>query len=163
MTRAAGGSPDVPLLNTGSQTMQQSTHCAACVAFVLVAGAAATAALAGDGGADEVVETEVADPVALLKAIRPGLDIRSVRSAPVDGLYQVEVGAEAFYISADGRYLIAGDMYRIDDDLRNVDEERRSRRRSEMIGALPADDAVTFAPPGGALAAVNVFTDVDCG
>ena len=144
--------------------MQQTTHRAAAVALAFIAGAAGSAAAADEGIAEEVVEATVADPVAHLKALRPQLEIRSVRSAPVSGLYLVEVGAEAFYVSEDGRYLIAGDMYRIDDDeLRNVDEERRARRRGTMIDALPADDAVTFTPPGGAIAAVNVFTDVDCG
>ncbi|MDE0692370.1 MAG: DsbC family protein [Gammaproteobacteria bacterium] len=113
---------------------------------------------------DKVVESEVVDPLEHLRTLRPELDFTAVRSAPAEGLYRVEIGAESFYITADGRYLIAGDMYRIDDDaLRNVDEERRTRRRADMLEALPEDDAVTFTPPGGAVASVNVFTDVDCG
>ena len=113
---------------------------------------------------DEMVESQVADPLAHLRMLRPELDFTAVRSAPAEGLYRVEIGAESFYITADGRYLIAGDMYRIDDDaLRNVDEERRTRRRADMIDALPDGDAVTFTPPDGAVASVNVFTDVDCG
>lgn len=113
---------------------------------------------------DEVVESEVVDPLVHLRTLRPELDFTAVRSAPAEGLYRVEIGAESFYITADGRYLIAGDMYRIDATaLRNVDEERRTRRRAAMIEALPEGDAVTFTPPGGAVASVNVFTDVDCG
>lgn len=113
---------------------------------------------------DEVVESEIVDPLVHLRTLRPELDFTAVRSAPAEGLYWVEVGAESFYITADGRYLIAGDMYRIGDAaLSNVDEERRTRRRVDMIGALPEGDAVTFTPPGGSIASVNVFTDVDCG
>ena len=125
------------------------------------------AAVAKDGEGDaqgEVVESQVADPLVHLRKLRPELEFTAVRSAPAEGLYRVEIGAESFYITADGRYLIAGDMYRIEDTvLRNVDEEGRAGRRMDMIAALPEGDAVTFTPPGGAVASVNVFTDVDCG
>lgn len=141
--------------------MKHTTRAAlAILAAVLIA----TGIVAEDEAEDEVVESQVVDPLVHLRALRPELDITSVRSAPAEGLYRVEVGAESFYITADGRYLIAGDMYRIDEtSLSNVDEERRVRRRRDLIGALPDGDAVTFTPPGGAIASVNVFTDVDCG
>ena len=142
--------------------MKQTTQHAALA--VLAALLTATGIVAEEKADDEVVESQVTDPLVHLRALRPELDITSVRSAPAEGLYRVEVGAESFYITADGRYLIAGDMYRIDDTaLSNVDEERRTRRRLDMINALPDGDAVTFTPPGGAIVSVNVFTDVDCG
>ena len=140
------------------QTTQQA------VVAVLAALLTATGPALAQETEEEVVESQVVDPLVHLRALRPGLDITAVRSTPAEGLYRVEVGAETFYITADGRYLIAGDMYRIDDTaLSNVDEERRTRRRADMIDALPEGDAVTFTPPGGAVASVNVFTDVDCG
>lgn len=141
--------------------MKQTTRYAApaVVAALLTPGLAVAQATE-----DQVVESEVVDPLVHLRTLRPELDFTAVRSAPAEGLYRVEVGAESFYITADGRYLIAGDMYRIEDAaLSNVDEERRTRRRADMIEALPEGDAVTFTPPGGAVASVNVFTDVDCG
>ena len=113
---------------------------------------------------DVVVESEVVDPLVHLRTARPELDVTAVQTAPAMGLYRVEIGAESVYITADGRYLITGDMYRIDGAaLHNIDEEHRTRRRVTMIEALPDGDAVTFTPPGGTVASVNVFTDVDCG
>ncbi len=139
--------------------MKQTTAATAILAVALTA----TGIVAAENAEDEVVESQVADPLVHLRVLRPELDVTAVRSAPAEGLYRVEIGAESFYITADGRYLIAGDMYRIDDALSNIDEERRARRRVDMIRSLPDGDAVTFTPPGGAVAAVNVFTDVDCG
>ena len=48
------------------------------------------------------------------------------------GVYQVPVGADIAYVSADGRYIIAGDLYEIDTRV-NITEQGRSAARVKLL------------------------------
>jgi thiol:disulfide interchange protein DsbC len=52
-----------------------------------------------------------ADPRAGIAQKFPGLKAEDVRSSALPGIYEVTLGADTVYVSADGKYLIAGDMY----------------------------------------------------
>ena len=46
------------------------------------------------------------DPRTAIAEMVPGLTEDNVKESPVPGLYEVEIGAQIVYVSADTRYLI---------------------------------------------------------
>jgi thiol:disulfide interchange protein DsbC len=100
-----------------------------------------------------------------LKALRPDIPIENVSSTPVPGIIALELaGGTVFYGTADGRYLFAGDMYELgEDELINLAESGRAEKREKLMAQVDTDDMVIFSPKGPVKAAINVFSDVDCG
>ena len=97
---------------------------------------------------------------ARLKGVFPDLQISRVSPAPVPGLFEVLVGTDVFYMTADGRYLLQGDLLDLA-ERRNVTEQQRSAIRAERIGEVPLADMIEFAPPNRKHV-LYVFTDVQC-
>ena len=56
--------------------------------------------------------------------ILPELSAGTITTSPIPGLYQIMLGGQISYISADGRYLIQGDIYDTVDE-RNLTENHR--------------------------------------
>jgi thiol:disulfide interchange protein DsbC len=99
----------------------------------------------------------------IVKNLKPGIPTISaeqVRKSASPGLYEVSVGANIGYVTADGKYFIRGDMIDIA-SLTNVTEERRKHDRLAAIGAIDPQEAIVFAP-AQPKHTVTVFTDVDC-
>ena len=84
-----------------------------------------------------------------------------VAPAELDGFYQVMMGQNVYYFSADGRYALRGDLYDIENG-RNLSEERRGQARLDVLRELGEESMIVFAP-SPAKHTVTVFTDVDCG
>ncbi|MGI9265562.1 MAG: disulfide isomerase DsbC N-terminal domain-containing protein, partial [Gammaproteobacteria bacterium] len=59
---------------------------------------------------DAVTPEEKQDPRKAIAEMVPGLTEENVRLSPVPGLYEVDIGAQIVYVSADTRYLIKGDI-----------------------------------------------------
>ncbi|MEM8768439.1 MAG: DsbC family protein [Pseudomonadota bacterium] len=112
---------------------------------------------AGSQGAQALVDR--------LKALRPDIPIEGVSPSPLPGIYQLDLpGGTVFYGTADGRYLFAGDLYELgEDDLINLAEVGRIEKRQAIMADVATEDMVVFAANGTRKAAINVFTDVDCG
>jgi thiol:disulfide interchange protein DsbC len=87
--------------------------------------------------------------------------VSSITPTPIAGLYEVMIGSQVIYISADGNYLILGE---IQDTVtgKNLTDEKRNRLRKQAINALSENEMVVFAPEKDTKYTVNVFTDVDC-
>ncbi|MFZ5755343.1 MAG: thioredoxin fold domain-containing protein [Pseudomonadota bacterium] len=102
---------------------------------------------------------------AKLGSAMSGVEITSVSTSPVPGLYEVVLdGSETAFVSADGGYLISGDLYQTTArGLVNVTDQRKSGLRSSMLAKLKPEDMITFAASGKEKGEVFVFTDVDCG
>jgi thiol:disulfide interchange protein DsbC len=115
------------------------------------------------GGAALAAEPAVksADPRAVIAKKFPEISIEDVQPSPVPGVYQVPMGADMAYVSADGRYIIAGDLYEIDTRL-NITEQGRSVARVKMLSKLDERDLIVFTPPV-VKHTITVFTDVECG
>lgn len=137
-------------------TRRATTRIASLVCTMACLAAVAIPALAAEG-ADKLVEK--------LKALRPNIPIERVASTPIPGIYALELaGGAVFYGTEDGRYLFAGDLYRLgDDDLVNLAEAGRADKRKRLMDDVARKDMVVFSPDGPTRAAINVFTDVDCG
>ncbi len=91
----------------------------------------------------------------------PSIDLGSLTATPVDGLYEIRIGAQVAYISADGRFLVQGDIYDVESET-NITEARRTQARAAAIDALGDSSMIIFSP-AAAKHTVTVFTDIDCG
>jgi thiol:disulfide interchange protein DsbC len=87
--------------------------------------------------------------------------ITSVAPTKVDGLYEVMVGPQLYYVSADGRYLLTGNMYDIDTK-EDLTSPKVAQAKAEEIEAIGEENMVVFAPEK-TQHTVTIFTDIDCG
>lgn len=100
------------------------------------------------------------DPRAAIAQMIPGLTVEDVAQGPIDGLYEVTMGSQVVYLSADRRYLVKGDIIDLTTN-ESVTEKRRSGLRLETLNALDDSQMVVFGPDD-APHTVTVFTDIDC-
>jgi thiol:disulfide interchange protein DsbC len=101
------------------------------------------------------------DPRARIAKKFPGVKAEDIRPSPIGGIYEVLLGADTAYVSADGRYIIAGDLYEID-TRKNLTEEGRTAARVKVLSKLDERDMIVF-KPAAVKHTITVFTDVDCG
>lgn len=98
---------------------------------------------------------------AAVKSIIPSAENIAVSETPIDGVLQVEVDYQIFYMNASGEYLVQGDII----DLKkrqSLTDAARTKVRSKVLADVNPDDQIRFAPENPAHEVV-VFTDVDCG
>ncbi len=92
-----------------------------------------------------------------------GIEANDISDSPVPGLYQVAVGANVAYVTADGKYIFRGDIYDADSSA-NITEETRSRARVAMLKSVDPKSMIVFSPKDGKVKhTVTIFTDIDCG
>ena len=119
------------------------------------------AILCGSALAAEPAAKEQADPRAIIAKKFPEITVDDVKLSPLPGIYQIPMGADTAYVSADGRYIIAGDLYEIDTRT-NVTEQGRSAARIKLLGKLDERDMIVFSPKV-VKHTITVFTDVEIG
>lgn len=92
-----------------------------------------------------------------------GVDAGDISKSPLKGLYQVTVGPNVAYVSADGRYLLQGELY----DLKtkqNLTEKVRAKERVGLLAGIRPDQEIVYKPKNGKVKhTITVFTDIDCG
>lgn len=118
---------------------------------------------AGAGDADANIRDR-------LKELLPNYEITSIHETPVPGVYEVLLGTDLVYISADGRYMLQGRLVDLKDrsDLTETSprlaeaKRRQSQDRAQRLSKLDEDDMIIFGPDDPQYT-VTVFTDVDCG
>lgn len=96
-----------------------------------------------------------------LAELSPGITEAQVKLSPIDGLYEVTLGAYVVYASADGAHMVRGDLLETDTG-KNLTEERRVAARRTAIRDMDAESMIVFSPKK-VEHTVTVFTDVDCG
>ncbi|NOQ90984.1 MAG: thioredoxin fold domain-containing protein [Gammaproteobacteria bacterium] len=104
------------------------------------------------------------DPVAqLTRALAksmPSVKPSKISATPIEGLFEVVVGSQVVYMSADSRYMIEGDLF----DLRtktNISEGAKSAIRLAAIDELGADNMLIYRPET-VKNTITVVTDIDC-
>lgn len=102
-----------------------------------------------------------ADPRAEIAKKFPGMKVEDIRPSPIKGLFEVSLGADTGYVSADGRFLISGDMFDIDSRT-NLTETGRNDTRKKLLAKLDEKDMIVFSPDAPKHT-ITVFTDVECG
>jgi thiol:disulfide interchange protein DsbC len=98
---------------------------------------------------------------AAIAAQFPGVKPDQIKPSPVAGVYEVAMGTDTAYVSADGKYLFSGDLYEVS-SRRNLTEAGRSTARSKSLAKLDERDMIVFGP-AAAKHTITVFTDVECG
>ncbi len=90
----------------------------------------------------------------------PDLDVTSVKKSQIAGLYEVLLGPDLVYATADGRYILQGDLIDMKQK-RNLSEEQRAYARANLLNNISSNDYIEFAPEHRKHT-VYVFTDIDC-
>jgi thiol:disulfide interchange protein DsbC len=116
-------------------------------------------ALAADGDKNDA--DKQSDPRAAIVKKFPELKVDDVQPSPVPGIFQIPMGADMAYVSADGRYLFAGDLFEIDTRA-NLTEQGRATNRVKLLAKLDERDMIVFSPQV-VKHTITVFTDVECG
>lgn len=96
-----------------------------------------------------------------LSGLLADVEIDSVKSTPVDGLYQVTIGPDIIYMTGDGKYVIKGEILDLK-ERRNITEDVRADARVEILESINKDEYIEFTSEN-MRDAIYVFTDVDCG
>jgi thiol:disulfide interchange protein DsbC len=118
-------------------------------------------ALAGIAGAADQPAAAAGDPRAAIAKKFPGVKVDDVKPSAIPGMYEVAIGADTAYVSADAKYVISGDLYEIDSRT-NLTEAGRSVARGKALAKLDEKDMIVFAPQTTKFT-ITVFTDVECG
>lgn len=112
--------------------------------------------------AEEAKAKTDAEVEAYIRAQLGALPVQSVKKAPIPGMYEVIVGGQIAYFSADMKYLIEGDI--VDYQKRtNLTDQVRNKLSAAAFDGMEKKDYLAFTPKSGAKYVLNVFTDVDCG
>ena len=85
----------------------------------------------------------------------------SVSSTPIENIYEVVIGTDVVYMTADGRFIIRGDLIDMQEK-ENLSKEVRSLARANLLKAIPENEYIEFASKNNK-DTIYVFTDVDCG
>lgn len=91
----------------------------------------------------------------------PDVKVDDVRPSPLQGIYEVVMGADIAYVSGDGRFLIAGDLYEIGSRT-NLTDSGRQKARLQALTKVDEREMIVFKPQT-VKHTVTVFTDVECG
>ncbi len=121
----------------------------------LLAAACLLAAVSATAQADDKVVRE-----AILTLV-PNATIDTIAESVLPGFYEVSLGGQMVYVSADGKYLVQGSVYDIANKV-DITEQKRNGARKEALAKVPADKRIIFAPKE-VKHRVTVFTDIDCG
>jgi thiol:disulfide interchange protein DsbC len=113
------------------------------------------------GSALQAIAEDLDDLAAALQSVFPDIEARDIRPSAIPGLYEVRFGAELVYVSRDGRYVLQGDLLDLH-ERRNLSEEQREAARAILLGGVPPEEMIEFAP-ARIQHHVFVFTDTSCG
>lgn len=92
----------------------------------------------------------------------PKLKIKTIRPSPVPGMYEMVVGTEIFYVSANGKYVFAGNLISVATK-ENVTEKARGALFQHSLAHLDEKKMIIFGPKRKQVKrTVTVFTDIDC-
>ncbi|MDJ0955547.1 MAG: DsbC family protein [Arenicellales bacterium] len=95
-----------------------------------------------------------------LNTFAPGLTVDAVEEAPVDGFYEVSIGARVVYFSHDGKYMFLGELLDTSNQ-QNLTEQRRAKLIVKKLDKYGEDQMIVIGPKDPKNY-VTVFTDVDC-
>ena len=102
-----------------------------------------------------------ADPRVAIAAKFPEVRPEQISPSPIQGLYEVRIGSQIAYVSADGRHLLQGEIIDLDTD-QNLTESRREGLRRDVLAGVSEAGMIVFAP-AKPTSTITDFTDVDRG
>ena len=120
------------------------------IAVLLLSGLAWSMATADENSVKKALATAM-----------PSVKIDSIKPSEINGLFEVTMGANIYYVSDDGKYLLQGRL--VDLATRtDLTESKMSGTRKLALEKLVQDKMIVFKPKI-AKYKVTVFTDIDCG
>lgn len=125
---------------------------------ILAADQPASSAAAPDAAAPPAVQESIRNSLAVLL---PGLVPDSIRTTPVDNLYEVAFGMRLVYLTGDGRFLVQGKLTDLETRT-EITNERLSALKMAELNKLDEQQMIIYGP-ADAKHTVTVFTDIDCG
>lgn len=96
-----------------------------------------------------------------LNEIIPSAPTAQISKSPVEGLYQVIVGPNVIYMTADTEFLFNGNMIELA-TRENLTESAKNEARKQTLESIPAESMIEFPAKGDTKATITVFTDIDC-
>lgn len=122
--------------------------------------AAVALALAGTQAmaADQATQARIKESI---KDLVQGTTIEQVTESKVPGFYEVTLGGQVVYVSADGKYLLSGALWDVAAK-RNLTDSRYAEIRKSALAGVGKDKRIVF-PAKDQKHSVTVFTDIDCG
>lgn len=100
-----------------------------------------------------------------LQKMIPNAPQAEITKTPVDGLYQVALGMQIVYMSADGKFLLNGSLIDLERDA-NLTKAASNAKRKQAMQKIPESSMVVY--PGKDTDQsetgryMTVFTDIDC-
>jgi thiol:disulfide interchange protein DsbC len=90
----------------------------------------------------------------------PDFTVGEVSASPVKGLYEVDLGSQTAYATADGKYLFTGDLVDIANRV-NITESKRGKKILAAVDKMGEKNMIVMGPDKPKRT-MTVFTDVDC-
>ena len=91
----------------------------------------------------------------------PKARIDSIADAAVPGFYEVVLGGEIVYVSADAKYLFTGSVWDLGAK-KDLTDQRKASLRKVALDKVGDDKRISY-PAKTEKHAVTVYTDIDCG
>ena len=108
--------------------------------------------------ADQATQARIKESI---KDLVQGTTIEQVTESKVPGFYEVTLGGQVVYVSADGKYLLSGALWDVAEK-RNLTDARYAEIRKSALSGVGKDKRIVF-PAKEQKHSVTVFTDIDCG
>lgn len=96
-----------------------------------------------------------------LNQVIPTAPSADISKSQVEGLYQVVLGPNVIYITADAKYLFNGNLIDLD-SRENLTEIAKDEARVKVLAEIDPQSMVTFKAQGEEKRTITVFTDIDC-
>lgn len=107
-----------------------------------------------------------ADPLDAIEArvaeLLPGVSLTSIAETPLNGLYEVVVEGQIYYIDETADYLIDGSLIELSTRT-NVTEGRLGGIQSALIEEMGEENMLIYEPEEPSERSITVFTDISCG
>jgi len=116
------------------------------------------ASVASASNVNEKVVKNIRDA---LSSYLPAAAHASIKTTPLNGIYEVAVGGNILYMSEDGRYMINGNLFDLSNH-RDLTEETMSGVRKNLVSELGEKNMLVYMPDGDVKHTITVFTDIYC-
>ena len=92
----------------------------------------------------------------------PGLTMTSIAETPVDGLYELVVDGQIYYVNEAADYLLDGSLIELGTRT-NLTEARLGGIQSALLEEIGEENMLIYEPDEPSERSITVFTDISCG
>lgn len=92
----------------------------------------------------------------------PGLTLTSIADTPIDGLYELVVDGQIYYVNKDASYLLDGSLIELETRT-NLTENRLGGIQTGLIEEIGEENMMIYETAEPSDRSITVFTDISCG